>query len=322
MTLTILGIVAAIVVPGLAKFNSERANKTKIKKALSSFSQLINSVKIENGFTSLAEIDKWANDDGQCSNIVSRFKIVERKADNACQFRTTDGLWWNVSTLSKTVVSFDENKLYYYNGISLFHEKTFAFTVEIDENGSLRIYDLGYDVAKHGEYYMSPNAKIKKYLDGEKINNYEELLNKFSKEECSDECNSSDNYANCKGCYYMVDNGTFSSKIIKDENGASVGAYMCNNETGKCSLMNKAETIDYNEKYTSTYTCVRQTSDGTCRVYNVTFNSKDNTEKEFALIGCNSNFENCSSCQQNMAGCESIGWSGCLHNICSTPPER
>ncbi len=49
VTLTILGIVAAISVPSLVKFNTKRADKVKIIKAMATFEQFVPKYLYENG---------------------------------------------------------------------------------------------------------------------------------------------------------------------------------------------------------------------------------------------------------------------------------
>ena len=114
MVLAILGIVAAITVPATIKNTTDRANRVKVRKALTVYEALIEKTRIENNLQSLEEINNWTNNDGNCTNGRKYFKIIKEFNDNntpSCKFMTSEKLWWDISTISKPIISFKKEDL-------------------------------------------------------------------------------------------------------------------------------------------------------------------------------------------------------------------
>ena len=102
ITLTILGVVAAITIPGLVRRQIEAANRTKIKKAMSVYDTAINKMVIENGIKDNAALVSTAgNADNNCAGSSPYFKISQ---GSGCEFKTSDGLWWNISDIENPII--------------------------------------------------------------------------------------------------------------------------------------------------------------------------------------------------------------------------
>ena len=125
ITLTILGLVAAITIPGIFHKNQERINKTRIKKAMANYEKLMSQVMIENDLKSNDMIDSFASNNS-CINTRQYFKTVQ-DGDNNCQFKTADGLWWDISDLRSSTVAFKKNNLTDGSAEYLNSEKAFKF---------------------------------------------------------------------------------------------------------------------------------------------------------------------------------------------------
>ena len=87
ITLSILGVVAALTIPSLVNRQSEMAAIVKVKKAISQFEQVAEVYMAENEATSIDGMLKDAN----CSGLTEYFKIV---GDGNCTFTTADGVQW------------------------------------------------------------------------------------------------------------------------------------------------------------------------------------------------------------------------------------
>ena len=147
---------------------TERTNKTKIKKALATYEAVINKIVIENNYIrSTEELDKYIKNDTNCSNADNYFKSTKKEG---CVFRTADGLWWDIgrnATFSKAFVSFDKKKLYISNAINEIETDTFYFQTEFDENGGIRILDYEYGWQSGQNSMISNSRKVYNYIGNE-----------------------------------------------------------------------------------------------------------------------------------------------------------
>ena len=174
VVIVMLGVVAAITIPTTLHRTTERANKLKIKKALSTYEAVINKIYIEQGLPrTVAALNEWANDGAtDCANVKRYFKIVEEgnvEEHEGCKIKTSDGLWWDFGSgrqklnyylendkvknnpdksfvengMSNTIVAFKKENLTPQKANSYTYD-AFVFVTDIDQNGSIRINDSGY----------------------------------------------------------------------------------------------------------------------------------------------------------------------------------
>ena len=92
ITLSILGVVAALTIPSLVNRQSDLAAQVKLKKAIATYEQVAGVYMVENESTDIA--DMVAND---CANLGDYFKIVST-GDDACNIVTADGAAWYFDT--------------------------------------------------------------------------------------------------------------------------------------------------------------------------------------------------------------------------------
>ena len=102
ITLSILGIVAALTIPSLVNRNSDIAAQVKLKKAISNYEDVVGVFLVENettnaGATSSTNGSTTSYDytaslmNETCGNASSYFKILKQ---NGCTFTTADGAQW------------------------------------------------------------------------------------------------------------------------------------------------------------------------------------------------------------------------------------
>ena len=109
ITLSILGVVAALTIPSLVNRQSEMAAIVKIKKAISQFEQVAEVYMAENEATSIKDMVKDAN----CTGLADYFKVVKTISanDSKCDFTTADGVeWvWNYNDGAPFVIVYDSD---------------------------------------------------------------------------------------------------------------------------------------------------------------------------------------------------------------------
>lgn len=88
ITLSILGVIAAITIPALVNRNNDIAAQTKIKKAIAAYENVANVYMAENQVADLAGL--------VCADMGDYFKIVS--GADTCQFTTADGVEWTFDT--------------------------------------------------------------------------------------------------------------------------------------------------------------------------------------------------------------------------------
>lgn len=96
ITLSILGVVAALTIPSLVNRQSEMAAIVKLKKAISTYESVAEVYMAEEEATDLSGM---AGDN--CANLTNYFKIVN---GSGCTFTTGDGVLWNFNASGNAVV--------------------------------------------------------------------------------------------------------------------------------------------------------------------------------------------------------------------------
>ena len=92
ITLSILGVVAALTIPSLVNRQSEMAAIVKLKKAISQFEQVTEVYMAENEAQDIKGLVK----DSNCTGLADYFKVVDTisTGQSKCDFTTADGVEW------------------------------------------------------------------------------------------------------------------------------------------------------------------------------------------------------------------------------------
>ena len=239
ITLTILGVVAAITVPMLINKQIGAANRTKLKKAMAVYEKALNQMIIDNDIKSspISEIEGFRDEDG-CSVSTVYFKKIN---GDGCRFQTADKVWWDISDIEHPLISLKDEitdgniETLKGNADSLDDDKTSFVMVGTIKDNVVRIDDKGMsDLTTDEQNYLD---KLYGFINKEsalnKIDNtstpqqkfYDKFLSgsydycKYTVEECS---NITSNI--CKDCKirvdYPSDNSYFSYRdTYFDENG-------------------------------------------------------------------------------------------------------
>jgi prepilin-type N-terminal cleavage/methylation domain-containing protein len=101
ITLSILGVVAALTIPSLVNRQSDLAAQVKLKKAISNYEDVAAVYMVENeaGTFDIAKPATGSNAD--CTKLANYFKIVEgptaANSNAGCEFTTADGAAWYIN---------------------------------------------------------------------------------------------------------------------------------------------------------------------------------------------------------------------------------
>lgn len=145
-TLAILGVVAAIMIPSSVKRTHESINKTKIKKSMEIYYNIISTASVENRLTSVAALRRFAGNN--CSTFSARF---DKKRGNNCRFSTSDGVWWDITNIDFPIIAFDQRDLNEETAIGK-SPKAFHFMTSYDSRGIYRVNDIDYESRSEGRY--------------------------------------------------------------------------------------------------------------------------------------------------------------------------
>ena len=95
ITLSILGVVAALTIPSLVNRQSEMAAIVKLKKAISQYEQVTEVYMAEN------EAQNFSGASSTCATLKNYFKMVtdnnNTTAGSGCVFTTADGVVWSIN---------------------------------------------------------------------------------------------------------------------------------------------------------------------------------------------------------------------------------
>ena len=150
ITVVLLGIVAAILVPNLIKNQVENANRTKVKKAMASYEKAINYMIIENDIRSTESLRELGQNN--CQYTREYFKTVKDGATN-CIFKTADRVWWNITDITNPILILKEDQrgkdsdelLKFAKDVD--NQTIFAMVGRFDDLGTLRVNDNAYEQA-------------------------------------------------------------------------------------------------------------------------------------------------------------------------------
>ena len=143
ITLTILGVVAAITVPSILQNQQQSANKTKVKKAIAVYENALEQMRVVNSLANVDALKNYVNKDGSCTTGKSYFKVV-KDGTNACTFQTGDKVWWNISDIGKTIIAVDDkcvDSAPTSDKNNACYNKSFYLTVEDSADGKFFVYD-------------------------------------------------------------------------------------------------------------------------------------------------------------------------------------
>ena len=162
ITVVILGIVAAILVPNLINRQVENANRTKVKKAMASYEKAINFIILENDIKSTEELKEFGEEEN-CKFSKAYFKTVQDGA-NDCIFRTTDRVWWDITDLTNPIIILKDSQLNKSKAElqtlakNVTDKTVFALLGRFDDLGILRVNDNAYEQGQEN------NLANKKYV--------------------------------------------------------------------------------------------------------------------------------------------------------------
>ena len=127
ITLSILGVIAALTIPSLVNRYTDSAAQTKLRKAVADYEKFAAAYMAENEATDLSDLS--------CDDLAKYFKIVN---GGGCTFTTSDGALWNFGTAANggvgDVVIVDSEKGPRYGVVGWTHFGVVNGTTEL-ENG-------------------------------------------------------------------------------------------------------------------------------------------------------------------------------------------
>ena len=150
--LAIMGVVAALTIPSLYSRHTQSLNRTKIKKAMTVYDAAVKIMKAENKLYNETKFDNFVNRLRNCGNT-SKYFI--KTAGDGCQFKTSDGIWWDITNIKKPVIAFSQKALNDAIASSADYKNSFYFVSSFDNENILRVNDIGYESENN-----TPNAQF------------------------------------------------------------------------------------------------------------------------------------------------------------------
>ena len=204
IVIVVLGIIATLTIPALVNKQKESVAKTKVRKAMAAYESALNKMIIENDLKSDTALNEWAGAVQNCGNPSNYFKKVQ---GDGCIFKTSDGIWWNISDIERPLIAFKEDDLDQTKANAANDYSAFVLVGRFGNDGSLRVDDLAYETANSvddANGYASKAQVEKLYtLLGMKSAQSGETEEQW--EDCGDDCQKIDDWTfsnSCKSCKY------------------------------------------------------------------------------------------------------------------------
>ena len=169
ITLSVLGIISAIVIPSMVRNHTENTNRVKLKKTVAVYEAAINKMAIEHGLRDNNSLDEFGSDN--CKKTIEYFKIAEKTGN--CTFKSSDGVFWDISNIRKAVVSFSEQTLNTETADSDANRAFYLISSFDTHNGALRINDL----ASESEEDKIATERLYDYISGKTKSSYIAAVN-------------------------------------------------------------------------------------------------------------------------------------------------
>ena len=229
IVVVVLGIIASMTVPTLIARQRETARKTTIKKAMDSYNSVIQQLVINNNLKYFSSaLSNWYNNN--CSRATEFFKKTATDPANPdCRFRASDGLWWDISDITKVVVAFSLDDLNSEKANDVSNNEAFLFVTEYNSNTKAYTTNERYSGYSYKVYnFIGMTESLPESCSGDKIymcaltNNNpftRECVSGAPKCECSDSNGIYDN--NCqkiadRDCWGGNDCSTYTYPTIDD----------------------------------------------------------------------------------------------------------
>ena len=142
IVIVVLGIIATLTIPALVNKNKESVAKTKLRKAMAAYESALNKIIIENDLKSDDTLTAWAG--ANCANSTNYFKKVQ---GDGCIFKTSDGIWWNISDIERPLIAFKQDDLDQTKANAENDMSAFVLVGRFGTDGSLRVDDLAYETS-------------------------------------------------------------------------------------------------------------------------------------------------------------------------------
>ena len=159
IVIVVLGIIATLTIPALVNKNKESVAKTKVRKAMAAYESALNKMIIENDLKSDTALNEWAGAVQNCGNPSNYFKKVQDV--NGCIFKTSDGIWWDISNIERPLIGFKQDDLTTDKANNANDYSAFVLVGRFGTDGSLRVDDLAYETGD-GHADQDSDKQVKK----------------------------------------------------------------------------------------------------------------------------------------------------------------
>ena len=318
VTLVILGIVAAVTVPGLARRQQESVNRTKFKKAVASYDLLMNNLIVTKHLRSNDDIKEWASNNGanDCATGYEYFKAIKvLSTDNKCRFRTADGVYWDITDIQRPIVALKEKDLNDDTAQSTTN-RAFYLYAQFDDNKIFRVTSPNFDYDLVSANVSSTNSSVDRlwaYLKGETSTSMESI--------CGNECKKEQTWnkiveyakTTCRGvyksCNYKIGGSPYTYNIF-DENGdwishldgCSGGSDITTCSSAEIYIRDPKRTTSYKNCNVNPLACTRSSIE-----------DRTDPKRIISYWDCNGNAQDCtrSSISDKTDPNRTINYSGC-----------
>ena len=312
IVIAVLGIVAMLTVPNVIRQHMEAVARTKIKKSMTVYDLAITKMTVENDLRSDTELIKWSNEVDNCGNTVAYFKTANNKS---CEFKTSDGVWWDISDIMNPIIALSEDELHTAQAEGINGKTSFKLVASFDrQSGAFRVDDIGYEKLKLEAQLALAEEEDKQEVE----DNVEELelLFGFIDNKKDDEAEDNGDYYNtiakkkCGDDEYGYGYGYYCD--LFNANGDYLGQiYGCDANWNNCLESDKYE-FNGNGKVTNYYYGCDGSRNNCPGSYKYEYDSNGNNTANY--YGCDGSGNNCNESVKyefDSNGNQTVSYYGC-----------
>ena len=224
VVVSVLGIVAALTIPSLYSRHVQSLNRNKLKKTMATYDTVVRRMISEHNLSNENKFDTFTTSENDCVNST---KYFIKEEGSGCQFKTTDGIWWNITNMRKPIIAFSQRKLENAANQEADYKNSFYLTVSYDNKNRARVNDISYESLNNGGNI----AALSHLYDF--VNNTDQYSNMIADNKINQNKGNLENTENIDNTDFMDNNTSGSVGGVDNNNITQEEDYNFDNEFNK-----------------------------------------------------------------------------------------
>lgn len=150
-----LGLLLIIFIPKCFHNYKESLNRMKIKKTMNTYDDAITKIVVDNDLRTEIALKEWGKNTNTCDNTIKYFQYKDREG---CIFKTANGIFWDISDITKPLIAFTRKDLEFAQTNGTDGQKSFMLAASFDNSSdTLKVNDLEFESIRLKKEFSTDN---------------------------------------------------------------------------------------------------------------------------------------------------------------------